>query len=617
MPESLQGQLGGYPPFDALGAHDLARIAEQARVESYTQGELILDAFAEHSTDVFVVLDGLVNVWHDPARLDETPDNRLGPGGVFGFSAMLIERSVGPRVVAARATHVARIPGEAASVAFVSRQGARFIAENIMAVVRPPLVSAASQGVEDLLRAPALVLDSDSTAADAARAIGADGRGYAAVRLKDGTYHLVTDASLRKRVIAEGVPASAPVTEVLDPSPPTAVAGDSAAELVIAMLDRGTQFVVVTDRDGALRGVVSLRDVALNPNSVDVSLHERLRHAPDLDTLAERACRVPDLLGDLLASGLTSAKVIAANSTIRDAIVRRAIELVFADHPDLSTDVFTWLSLGSGGRHEAVLSSDVDSAAAFVDGTSPAVVDACRAAFAEVTSALMRCGLTSDGHGTVASRPAFARTNGEWRAAAQEWLAAPDRNEGAIMISLLVDGRPIYGDPGLPAAAAVVGDLRMHPGTLRLLLVDTLARRARMRSTGSAMLRKPNRFDIKKHAILPVVNIARWAALSVGSTELGTADRLRAAAGSAMLPEEHARTLVEVFDALERLRLRYQLVQYADGGRPSDTLTMTLISPIDRTVIGQAVREIAAAQRRMANVSAYVSVEEWAGPGPA
>ena len=37
-----------------------------------------------------------------------------------------------------------------------------------------------------------------------------------------------------------------------------------------------------------------------------------------------------------------------------------------------------------------------------------------------------------------------------------EWLAAPEENQGAIMTSLLVDGRPIHGDPGLPAVDAGV-----------------------------------------------------------------------------------------------------------------------------------------------------------------
>ena len=54
-------------------------------------------------------------------------------------------------------------------------------------------------------------------------------------------------------------------------------------------------------------------------------------------------------------------------SSILDTIVRRTITLIFAQHPDLSLDAFTWLSLGSNGRREAVLSSDIDSAVAFRD----------------------------------------------------------------------------------------------------------------------------------------------------------------------------------------------------------------------------------------------------------
>ena len=98
---------------------------------------------------------------------------------------------------------------------------------------------------------------------------------------------------------------------------------------------------------------------------------------------------------------------------------------------------------------------------------------------------------------------------------------------------------------------------------------------------------------------------------------LPTTERLRAAAGSAMLPDEQARVLIEVFEVLQRLRLRHQLRQLRAGRRPSDVLLRDEVSPIDRSVIRQAVREIAAAQRRMDNVSHYVDIEEWTSPEPA
>jgi CBS domain-containing protein len=148
------------------------------------------------------------------------------------------------------------------------------------------------------------------------------------------------------------------------------------------------------------------------------------------------------------------------------------------------------------------------------------------------------------------------------------------------------------------------------------LLSESLSRRAKLHSMLDVLTRRADTFDIKAYALLPIVNLARWAALSVGSAVLTTTERLRAASGSAMLPAEHAENLIEAFEVLQRLRLRYQLLQVQRGEPPSDLLTMERLSPIDRSVVTQAVREIAAVQRRMDNVSLYVDIGAWTSPEP-
>ena len=72
---------------------------------------MILDAFTVPSIEVFVVIAGSVDLWNTLQHSDDAADERLGPGGIFGFSAMLIKRSVGPLAVAADAVTVAAIPG--------------------------------------------------------------------------------------------------------------------------------------------------------------------------------------------------------------------------------------------------------------------------------------------------------------------------------------------------------------------------------------------------------------------------------------------------------------------------------------------------------------------------
>lgn len=606
--------LAECPPFDSLARPELETVAQAAVVHQFAEGDLILDAFTTLTNEVFVVVSGAVDLWNNADRITDAADERIGRGSVFGFSAMLTERSVGPRALAASDATVAEIPASVVSPAFTSRRGARFLAESVSTAGRRSPGSPTYSLIDELIVRDPLIVPATTAVAEVARMMTEQGFPYAVVGAAPGQFGLVTDSLIRERIVFKGLPTTTPVEQVMETSPAIARLGDSAAEASIQMFDHEAEFVLVTDRAGALRGVVAPRDFAVSSTTAGVSLHEQLRRAATTEELMVRSRRVPGMLADLLSRGLASGKVIAVYSAILDTIVRRAIGLIFAEHPELSVDAFTWLSLGSNGRREAVLSSDVDSAVAFVNDVPPDEIRAYRAAFAEVCDVLARAGLSSDGHGASAQTVAFARTNDNWRASAEQWLADPVNNQGAMMTSLLVDGRPIHGDPGLPAVSRVFSDLRQHPGTMRLLLQESLASRAKLRSIWGIFNRRSEAFNVKKHALLPVVNIARWAALSVGSAALPTTERLRSAAGSAMLPQDQADIMIEVFEVLQRLRLRYQLLQHQRGDKPSDVLMMDQMSPIDRSIVAQAVREISSVQRRMDNVSVYVPAESWASP---
>jgi CBS domain-containing protein len=615
-PADLRKFLAEHPPFDSLDEEALDEISHGAHVERYDDAALIHDAFREPTNEVFVVVAGQVSLqWNDVGEMSPDPADVLGPGGVFGFRALLTERWIGPRAVACGAATVACIPGPLAGPAFVTRRGARFLVETLAAertVARRRTDVPSYSSVDELIEREPLLVEPDDAVGDVARQM-TDRSTPAVVRLGAGRFGLVTDAVLRARVLVDGRSPATPVREIMDTTAPTVHLGDTAAEALMLLLERDAEFLLVTDRADELRGVVCPRDFAISPITIGVSLHEQLRRSTSIEELVTFARRVPPMLGDLLSHGLAAGRVISVYSGFLDTIIRRAIGVVFAQHPELSVDAFTWLSLGSNGRREAVLSSDVDAAVAFDDAVDLDTVAAYRAAFAEVSGVLATAGLSADGHGTAPQAVLFSRTNSEWRAAARQWLADPVEHNGAMMTSLLVDGRPIHGDPGLPAVSRVFSDLRGHPGTMRLLLEESLSYRAKLRSVRFPP-RRQETFDIKKDALLPVVNIARWAALSVGSAVLPTTERLRAASGSAMLPADTATTLIEVFDVLQRLRLRYQMRQYRAGEEPTDVVTMKRLSPLDRSVIAQAVREVSAAQRRMDNMSHYVAVEEWASP---
>ncbi len=466
--------------------------------------------------------------------------------------------------------------------------------------------------VDDLIERTPLVVDAQLDVSEAAAALTARGTACAAVPVVGRGFAVLTDADIRAWV-GSGKRATSAGT-LAGHDRPCVRLGTSSAEAMIAMLDSDADCVVVVDAAGELRGIITARDFLVSPTTASVSLHQQLRRADSLDELHRRARRLPVTLRDFTRRGLASSKVITVHSALIDTVVRRTIDLVLRGHADLDPGAFSWLSLGSNGRREAVLSSDLDAAVAFDDAVGPEQIDRYRSMMGEIVAELTRSGLTSDSHGATPAHRLFARTNEQWRAAGRQWLADPAQNKGAVLISLLVDGRSIHGDPGTTSVAQVFQELRTSPSALRILLQQSLAQRARLRSVRTLLGRRQEPFDVKQHALAPIVNLARWAALSSGSSALSTIDRLRTTAGSAILPREEATTLIEIFEVLQRLRLRYQFAQLDAGEKPSDAVRIERLSPIDRSVISQAVREITAVQRRAANLAAAAPTDAWLEP---
>ena len=606
----LAGFLAGIPPFDGLDEAGRKSVAAAARVVDHPAGAEIVDGFDHVVDELFVVVSGQVELWTVRGAHDVVADEVLTRGGVFGFLGLLSGTIAGPRAVALDPARVVHLPREVVASAFSSPAGVRFLAERLS-----PSRDGRTQWfrtVDELVIAAPTVGEPGMTVAEAARRMSEGGCGYLAVPEPDGGFGLVTDAVLRERVLAAGRSPDTPVREVMIPDAPTVLTGTPTDDVLLKFTERPVDHLLVVDPAGGLRGAVEPQDLLASPSGAEVLLREQLRRAPDLDRVVDLGSRLPRLLDDLLQQRREASAATAMYSTVVDAVQRRALALVLARHPDLDEAEVTWMSLGSNARREPVLSSDIDSAVVLAESVdTPERVAAYRRAFAEVDDVLARSGLQVDVHGATPSRELFTRTRSQWRRAAREWLLHPLDDNGMLMASLLLDGRPIQGDPAEPVVQEVFADVRKHTGTMKLLVRESLSHRARLRSVRDVLGGRGGTFDLKEHAVRPVVEIARWAALSVRHPALSTRARLTAAAGSMLLPQEQARTLVEVFEVLQRVRLHHQLAQHERGERPSDVVVVGRLPPLDRTLVTQSVREIAAVQKRLFNLVQYTYPTEW------
>lgn len=609
----LAALLATIRPFSALSPEQREFVAAGAEVREYAPGALVVDGFREPATDVFVVLEGRLGLWQQ-AESSGLPDGTQERGGFFGFAGMLTGRRVGPRVHALTECVIARIPATLATPAFTTRAGTRFLADHLLDFAEKAQYLPGYATTGGLIDQEPVVVDADTPLRRVADELTQQRRPGVVVRQPDGSLGLITDGSLRRRVLAEGLSPDATAGEACARGVPIVQAGDSTGEVLTEILGAQTEAAIVTDQFGTLQGVVGLREFALSPTTADVGLHEQLRLAASRDELIQRARRTPDVLAGLLAQGLAGVQAIRVFSGLVDVVVRRALELRLADYPDLSLEGFTWLTLGSHGRREAVLSSDLESAVVFPDATPAAVMARYRQLFADVETLLSEAGFTGDENGVSARRAIMSRTASQWRRAVGGWLADPYENQGAMMISLLVDGRPVFGDANLARISLELANLRRHPATMRALLDLSLTERAASKPR-ELPWRRSATFDVKQGAIRPLVNLARWIGLAQRAQLPSTPERLRCAVGTDLLTPDQANALAEGFGVLERLRLRSQLAQLRQGHTPSNKLRLASMSAIDRASLAEVVHEITVAQRRLANIG--VGEADWKRGGAA
>ena len=105
--------------------------------------------------------------------------------------------------------------------------------------------------------------------------------------------------------------------------------------------------------------------------------------------------------------------------------------------------------------------------------------------------------------------------------------------------------------------------------------------------------------DIRRAAVIPIVELARWAGAAAGAVEGSTPERLRAAAGAGVLAAGDAETLVEAFELALELRIGHHMQQLARGAAPDDRIEATEISPLTRDHLRDVFRAVTAVQRRL------------------
>jgi CBS domain-containing protein len=612
--------LGSRPPFDAVGADDLARIAAATETETVPQGKTIFSQGAGPVEYLWMVRTGSVEVRHDGRVLD-----RLGPGELFGQASMISGLPTGFEARAAEDTVCLRIPADAVRPLLARPDVLRFVTSSIVSDESRLVSTAGSEGLAPgagtiveraagtLIRGPAMIRPGDETIREVAQRMTAAGASAILVRHGDG-FGIVTDSDLRTRVIAAGLSPGAPVSAVMTEPAYTVGADRLAGEVLLDMLERNIHHVPVRSADGQVLGVVDDADLMSAQARQPFLLRRAIARAASPAELAVAAAGLDPMIVALRDARVAAEQVAAVRSVVLDALTRRLVELAVAAAGDPPVP-FTWFVSGSLARREAVPSSDVDSAVAWQDtGVPDAEASEYVTGIARtVEDGLRACGLRPDAHGASAANPLFARSVAAWQATARRMAKDPTQQKALVFVSLLTDSRPVWdsGGAGLPAANAL-WDARgqLDQSDLRRLLAEfALSFRPPTGFLRDFVVEhsgeRRGQLDLKHGGITPIVDLARWAGMGAGVASASTLERLRTAAAAGTLDGTEASTLAEAWEFIFALRLDHQVEQVRRGETPDDFINPKQLNPLARSYLREAFRAVASVQ---AGLSAELSL---------
>ena len=598
--EEIRSFLSAHPPFDELEPALLAAVAATATVASYAPGDTALVEDAAPAEHLFVLRDGAMELLHEGEVVDI-----LEPGESFGHPSLLTGRAPAFTVRARRASTCYLIPRERALEVFSGPGGAGYVA----ATLRDRLVQAGhvvhalpelgATRVAELVSRPPVFCHGGVTIRKAAETMTE--HDSSAILVQDGNrISILTDAILRERVTAGDVTVANAVSRVVQPA--VEVDPDrGAVDAIVDMLDAGTDHVVVVDRARRVLGVLSGSDLAGLETRSPFALRHALLQARTVDELVERSRRLGKLFLALLGAGVAPVDVARVLSLQADTITRRLLDLSLEQRGPAPAS-WTWLSLGSTARRELTLGSDQEHGLAYSDEAGD--VDAYFASLGDdVTRGLERCGFTIDPNDVVARSPLWRMSEQKWVEVFRDCLESPDRSH-LIRANVSFDFRAVAGSLDVaPPLVAVLRQVKDRPGLLRLLARAATGFKPPLGFRGALVVDRsgegPPGIDLKHGGTTPIVNLARFFALSNGITISSTIDRLKAVEAVGALDRETASALCEAFEIVMRIRLEHHAAQIEAGAEPDNVVDPSTLSPLTRAQLREAFRAVAHAQKRL------------------
>ncbi len=593
------------PGFDALNAAQADTCARSIEIAYYREGDDILTV-GSTNRHLHIIRSGAVELRNEDGEMM----TRLAEGDCFGFPSLMNDAPARNHSVAIEDTLIYHLAAD--TFARVRRDNdeidtwfIRALSDRLlMQPAAPTFRGVSGESVRTLISRPPVCADIGATIRATAEKMVAERVSAMLITDDEGIRGIVTDRDIRSRVVACGIPAEGPVTDIMTPSPITLDGDAHAFEAALVMMQHRIHHLPIT-AEGKLIGMVSRSDFMRLETEHPLYLVADIGKQTTTEGIVAACKRLPGLIIGQIEADASGEQLGKFITTITDTVTRQLLRIAEDELGPPPCD-FAWVALGSQGRFEQSARSDQDNAFVLSNDVSEA-----DDAYFEATARIVNDGLDACGYvycpgDVMASNPKWRQPLRRWQRYFNKWITVPE--EKALMhANIFFDLRCVAGNASLveELKSSIRHDARKNEVFLALMAKNAMSYQPPLGFFRQFVLERSgeheNTLNLKLQGIMPIVEIARIRSLAAGELRISTRNRLKAAAQAGEITETDAANLTDALDFIEQLRVEHQSRQLRAGEQPDNHLAPSDLSPLVRQNLKSAFAQVRVSQAALLN----------------
>ena len=558
---------------------------------------------------LYVVRSGAIEIYDTKGELCE----KLGEGDVYSVTCQLVNLSECDSGKATEDSLLYMLNCD--RLKELCRESSEF-AEHFQATVKErlkaavttalesddPTVAAMMVSVGSLIRREPVTVKTGMTIRETAAIMSNKNVSSVMVMQDDRLIGLVTDRDLRKRCVAVGLKGSEPIDHIMTVEPRVITASTLTAQALMTMTRMHVHHLPVT-RNGKLIGMITATDLANQQSANSAYLAADLRKAKNVADLVEVSKRLPALHMRMANASVTAKHIGEAVSCLTDSITARLLEMAeekFGKPPV----PYVWMAGGSQARHEQSSHSDQDNALLLSDDFKPEHDEYFASLAHFVSDGLHLCGFVYCPGDAMATNKEWRQPLHVWKQYFTSWIESPTPMS-MMLSSIFFDLRPVTGSDELfmPLQKMILQKSQVNRIFLAYMMANAMKNRPPLGFFRQFVLERGGEhdetLDLKHRGIVPITDIARMLALSLGKEPVNTVERLRACAGTQSLSQDMAENLEDALEFIATLRIQHQANQIRKGLPPDNYVPPDDLSELEREHLKHAFKVIQTMQESM------------------